>query len=46
MSIVTSVDRSLGKAVRATHAETGSPYFAAAALAHHLRPLESRLAQV
>ena len=46
MSIVTAVNRSLGKAVRATHAETHSPYFAAAVLAHHLRPLGSRLAQV
>ena len=46
MSIVTAVNRSLGTAVRATHAETHSPYFAAAVLAHHLRPLESRLAEV
>ncbi len=46
MSIITAVNRSLGKAVRATHAETGSPYFADAALKHHLRRLEYRLAQV
>lgn len=32
--------------MRATHAETHSPYFPAAVLKHHLRPLESRLAEV
>ncbi len=46
MSIITAVNRSLGQAVRTTHAETRSPYFADAALLLNLRPLEYRLSQV
>ena len=46
MSIITAVNRSLGQAVRTTHAETRSPYFADAVLKHHLRSLEYRLAEV